>query len=162
MLIVIIIGIFVLYIFFEIGFLCGKRHQILAIQQLYEASIPEIRKNKERLQLANDWLNLFIDGKSIVDFFVSNNISNIAIYGYSINARVLEKIINASPINLQYIIDSCPENVKSKLPVYGINDELPEIDMIIITSVATKKLVLEKAMRNKNNLVYLREIFSVL
>lgn len=144
------------------GYIWGVRKHTLKIQTYYETHVSEERKNIERLQLAYSWLNMYIEGKSIADFFNVNNITSVAIYGYGINGKVLEKILCDAGVKLRCIIDQNPDTVISSIPVYLPDASLPDIELLVITSVDTQKSEIKKKINSECKVVYLREIMALI
>lgn len=143
------------------GYIWGVRKHTLKIQTYYEAHVNEERKNIERLQLAYSWLNIYIEGKAIADFFIVNNFKSVAIYGYGINGKVLEKTLCDAGIKPVCIIDQNPDNIISNIPAYSLEANLPDIELLVITSVATQKCEIEMKINSKCKVVYLREIMAL-
>lgn len=163
MLIVKILVYFILIsVAFAGGYIWGVRKHTLKIQTYYETHVSEERKNIERLQLAYSWLNMYIEGKSIADFFNVNNITSVAIYGYGINGKVLEKILCDAGVKIECIIDKNPNNVISNIPVYSLDTNLPSIELLVITSVSTQKSEIEMKINSECKVVYLREIMALI
>ena len=144
-----------------IGYICGVRKHTLKIQKYYETHIIEERNNNERMQLAYSWLNMYIRNKFIADFFFANNITSVAIYGYGINGKVLEKVLSEAGIKPVCIIDKEPNNVLSNIPVYSPEDSLPPIDVLVVTSVNTPEAEIEKKIKGVCKVMHLRAIMMV-
>lgn len=70
--------------------------------------------------------------------------SRIAIYGYAKIGRILERFLGENQIKPSYIIDQKKYEVYDDYPIYSIEDELPPIDIIIVTLLNKhEQLVLE-------------------
>lgn len=95
----------------------------------------KINKFKSYYNILNKWINAKNEGKRIDHYFIQNHYSNIAIYGMGELGSLLYNDLKASGIIVQYAIDSNPSSTNSELNIYGVDDELPKVDAIIVTPV---------------------------
>ena len=56
-----------------------------------------------------------------------------AIYGYGNVGKRIHYSLNAERFPISYIVDCNKKEIKSSVNVYGMNDELPDVDVILIT-----------------------------
>lgn len=106
--------------------------------QIVQHNFEEVntRANKFELYL-NDldlWMALREQKISIVDSLKKKGVSKIAIYGYGIMGRHLLEECKQSDIECSYIIDRQRDKIHTLIPVYSPNDELPTVDMIIVSA----------------------------
>lgn len=84
--------------------------------------------------MLNLWMKIKQEGRSLDDFFVDNNYSDIAIYGMGeMGQRLAEELLNGS-VNIRYAID---KNMKE--PYKGINvmdndGEFEPVDAVVVTA----------------------------
>lgn len=84
--------------------------------------------------LLNQWLSNKRTGKEVNEYLSQNGYNNIAVYGMGeLGNQLLNDLENTS-INVSYGIDK--ENVftVSGLQIYSINDDLPDVDVIVVTA----------------------------
>lgn len=87
------------------------------------------------MQMFNQWLIDKQEGKSLVSFFEDNGYKAIAIYGMSyLGERLLDELKD-SGIEVKYAIDKNADNICAGIEVKNLEDDLPEVDMIVVTAV---------------------------
>ena len=89
---------------------------------------------KHYYTILDKWLSLKEQNIKIQDYLYSQNCYSVAIYGYSILAKHLIQELKNSLINIEYIIDRNKKNISSDISVYHPEENLPEVDIIIITA----------------------------
>ncbi len=85
--------------------------------------------------LFNQWLILKQEGKSILSYFYCHNIKTIAIYGMSYVGRSLYRELENSDVIVKYAIDKKASQMNSEINIISPDEELPEVDIIIVTSI---------------------------
>ncbi len=130
-LIIIICGILV-------GFMIGRG---TGRSNSYNKNIIEIEKKtddnrrfRNNFQIAYKWLFLEKNGQRLSNFFIKKPDQRIAVYGYGQIGKLLEKELDNCNINIEYFIDRNADNIVCNCPIYKLSDELPEIDVIIVTT----------------------------
>ena len=93
-----------------------------------------INKNFYMFLQANEWLRLRQEGKTLIPFFEKNNYRNIAIYGLGDLGKRLVDELSLSDIKVIYCVDRKNDIIYKGLPVYSMNEKLPDVDAIIVTS----------------------------
>lgn len=61
--------------------------------------------------------------------------TSIAVYGMAELGRYLISELRTSAINIRYGIDRRAEILKAEVPILTIEDELPEVDVVVVTAV---------------------------
>ena len=114
-------------------------------KNIYKINYQErsaIAKNKEErlnkfikyFALLDRWLWLKLQNKNISIYFEEQGYYNIAIYGMGeIGNRLFEELSRFSRIKVKYGVD---KNVKQfqAVPILGLEDELPNVDVIVVTN----------------------------
>lgn len=107
----------------------------------YKKKNEEVKKEKDQwlkmasyYMLFNKWMKLKEEGRNTEDYFIKNNIHNIAIYGYKELGERLYSELKNTPIEVKYIIDKNIDKVRAEIDVYSPDEELPEVDAIIVTA----------------------------
>lgn len=80
----------------------------------------------------NAWLVLKEQNKSIASYFKKNRYRSIAVYGLGMLGKHLIEELKGSGICIKYGIDKEITNLLD-FPVYSIQDQLSEVDVIVIT-----------------------------
>lgn len=80
------------------------------------------------------WMELYLQGKSVCTYLEQGKFSNIAIYGLGILGKPLVHEMYNHDMRVAYGIDQDEYKGKGfEFPVYQLQDELPETDIIIVT-----------------------------
>lgn len=119
-------------------------------QRIVDGTIPSgintaryaaINAREERLNkfikyfaLLDRWLWLKMQNKTISSYFEKYNYQTVGIYGIGeIGNRFYEELSRFTSIKVEYAIDKTKES-HPILPVYGVDDELPKVDVIIVST----------------------------
>lgn len=110
--------------------------------------IVSLKKNKERYYyytgVYSRWLGLKLDNIDISEKLIKRGFRNVAIYGMAMIGRLLVKELEKSEINIAYGIDQFEKSLHLSIPIYSMNDFLPEVDLIIVTlGTDTKNIIAE-------------------
>lgn len=104
-----------------------------------------VEKFKTYFDVTNEWIRLKNAGRSLAEYFESNGWNRIAIYGVGeLGTRLLEEL-RGSRIEVVYAIDQ-KNNKYSEIDVFEISDELPEVDVVVVTPIFAYEEVEEKLM----------------
>lgn len=134
---------FILYsmLLFLTGLLCTakkagsvileKQHNVEKFQKLF--SVLEI------------WVEKKQQGKNIEDFLKRNEYYSVAVYGLGNVGKLLEEELK-DYAELRYGIDR--RTVSTEFPVYRPEDDLPEVDVVIVTP-AYEFEEIEEALKKK-------------
>lgn len=99
--------------------------------------------------LDKQWIELENLGGNINSFFKERNIKTIAVYGIgSLTNRLIDELQEFN-INILYLISSSQINIYKGISVYDIDEELPEVDIIVITEI-DNYLKVERELCEKN------------
>lgn len=102
---------------------------------ILQEKIKKVDKFKGYYTLLNQWLALKQEGKSIDKYFKDKGINKVAIYGMGeIGARLYYEL-KESEIELCYAIDNNSLSAYSELEIYNSEDDLPDVDVIIVTAI---------------------------
>lgn len=111
---------------------------------LVTKTVMERKVNKEHqmsekhltiVKVFNRWMRNKQEKKEIVKYLEQRGYQSIAIYGMSFLGERLLDEMKGSGIIVKYAIDRNAENIRSKVKVNNLADELPEVDAIIVTAV---------------------------
>lgn len=85
--------------------------------------------------LLNKWIKTKQEGKHIRTYFEKNGYKSVAIYGLSyVGERLLEEL-NECDVEIKYAVDRNAQSIYSDIKIYTVEDELPEVDVMIVTAV---------------------------
>ncbi len=86
----------------------------------------------------NQWLMIKNRGINIEQFFIDNHYARVGIYGFAfLGQRLAEELSGSSYVETVYFIDKNESYVKGEKNVYAPTDDLPEVDVIVVTPVSS-------------------------
>jgi len=97
--------------------------------------LQKVDKFKQYYNLLNQWLSLKQQNKKMSDYLLKREINSIAIYGLGNIGELLHQELKETNVEVAYAIDNCSDDMYSELKVYNLQDNLPEVDLIIVTAV---------------------------
>ncbi len=100
---------------------------------------------KRRVSLLEKWISRENIEQFWKQFIEINQIHRIGIYGYGKYGRILLKQIEKCNIDFLCVIDNRHENIKCKYDICS-PDNVPELDVVIISTVGISSLDLKKRM----------------
>jgi len=103
------------------------------MEEKIELKIREARRFKRHADIFKKWLLLEKKNHNICDIFLTNKEKKFAIYGYGQMGMLLMQDMLSQGIHLQYIIDKNADKIKCDLPIYKLEDAIPQIDILIVT-----------------------------
>lgn len=105
-------------------------------------------KFKSYYKILNQWLQLKKDAISLDKWFEDNSYTSIAIYGFGELGKRLYEELTTSNVKVAYVVDQSVEISDYEVEIYSVEDELPEVDVIVVSSVfdyeAIKTVLCEK------------------
>ncbi len=97
-----------------------------------------IRRNANMVKALDKWLCIKETGKTLVSFFKKNKFQDVAIYGIGILGRhLITELEHDENINIVYGIDRRKNEslLMYSFPIYGVNQKLPQVDLIVVTVI---------------------------
>lgn len=91
-------------------------------------------KFEQYMKLLDCWMEMREKGITVVEYLQDKNINKVAIYGFGNFGRHLLWELKQSDISVEYIIDQQGEKINAPLPVFLPTDNLPDSDVIIVTT----------------------------
>lgn len=116
------------------GCLGDRRTKKKARQMLSKKNELQIASNY-RADLLYKWLVAEKKDINFLSMFNNTEAENVGIYGYGIVGKQLANDMKEAQIKITCIIDRNAHNLKCDYPIYTLDDDLPELDMVIVTSV---------------------------
>lgn len=118
-------------------------------------------KFRAYFRLLNVWLMLKNRGILVADWFLNLKIQAVMIYGGGQIADRLIEELEGTSVKVMGIIDQKPEQIKTHLQTYRLNDNLPEADAIIVTPYYTyKKIYMQLSKKVSCKIIPINEIIG--
>ena len=96
------------------------------------------------------WMLLKEHDISTSEYFKKNGIKRIAVYGLGMLGTHFVTDLKESEIVIEYGIDGKGDAIKETFPVFTVNDDLPEVQLVVITAtydyVNIKRVLTEKGI----------------
>lgn len=116
----------IFFVFIGIVYIAIKINSIIIEKQ------KNLEKNQKMFSIINIWIQKKQQGKSIVNFLKKNNYCSVAVYGLGNIGKLLEEELKGE-IEIRYGVDR--RKILAEFPVYKPEDDLPEADVMIVTTV---------------------------
>lgn len=155
----IIVSVFLIVTMCSVGFVLGYKR----CSKFAAGKIRELSSKAENARMRAAYLNSFLEIKddhlNIAEFFILNEIHTIAIYGYGIVGKRLEKELRNKGMQVAFAIDRNSAKKDLPIPVYRLDDELPEYDVLVVTAGNVDDI--RKCVGgNRNTVIELRDVFD--
>ncbi len=117
----------------------GNTAAYLSMQRQFKKKLGEskalVQKNDQIIRAFERWMKLKQKGKSIAAFLQQSGYSHVAIYGFGKLGACLYEELRDSKVKVDYIIDKNPDVISVEKDKYSVGVELPDTEMIIVTSI---------------------------
>lgn len=110
-------------------------HQIRLKEQQYQESYQYFDKTYKNNGVLRDWFLLHIQGKKVSEYFNHSHYQHIAVYGMAELGQFLVAELRNFGLDVKYGIDRRAGTVAAEIPVLTLEDELPLVDVVIVTAV---------------------------
>lgn len=118
-----------------VGFLLGDYYACGRWKCDIARADREMLRYKNYYEIMSTWMDLKQRRVSLNRYFIERNIKTIAIYGMQEIGNYLYQELTDLGLDVRYAIDQNAGRVYSELDVYCLEDELPKVDLIIVTPV---------------------------
>lgn len=116
-------------------------------------------KSKREYMLMHKWMRHMELHKFLADFFKVRNWHRIAIYGMGFKGEHLRQALAGSCVEVVYGVDRRSGAINVELPIYTLEDDLPEVDAVVISVITEYNQIYGKiSERFKCPIVSLEEI----
>lgn len=113
-----------------------------AIHQGLENRLKELDKLKGAMDIYDAWLAVSQGSRSIASYLKSRDYHRIAIYGLGkMGVRLYQEI--KEKVDVVCFIDRNADYLKADIPVYTLENMIPQTDLVIITLVDRENRILE-------------------
>lgn len=125
---------------------------VVVIREMWKY-IQKLATKSSRMERYHNMLNKWLEIKNekilIGDYLQENEFYNIAIYGMGIyGINLLYELQENESVRVLYGIDRAVDNVDGGIRVYKPEEELPEVDLVIVTAIMSydsiKQLLVNK------------------
>ncbi len=124
---------------FFIGCIVGA---ICIYMLLKKELVPKIKEKNVILEkftafywLLVEWLSVRQRNGDLITYFENKGYSTVAIYGMKELGERLNSELSDSSIKVKYVIDQNADYVWTELDAYKPDDELPDVDVIVVTVI---------------------------
>lgn len=82
-----------------------------------------------------EWLKFRQNKQTLLDFFETHNLKNVALYGAgNLGICLLEELKNGG-VKVNYFIDKIKNGKIKGIPIYAVDKSIPKVDAIIVTVI---------------------------
>ncbi len=102
-------------------------------------------------------MSRWVEKKEAISKFIKGCMQgrkSIAIFGYSKMGVRFHREVEDNGASISYIIDRLGDRLYAHLPVYTIDDDLPEVDVIVVTAMGVFDSVLKMLKKRSNAKIY--------
>lgn len=143
-----------------LAFTPHKSEELLGkLKKYYEENVDETINRKSRNTNSNNksallleqvlkWLEIKQNGYTLEEYFIHNNIYNIAIYGMGALGCRLYDELEKSRINIDYLIDRQPNGMEKVFEFSDLNEKKLKVDAIVVTVLLEEKQIIGEIRRN--------------
>lgn len=118
-----------------VGGIAGLLWEHNRTKRIIEEKIRKLDKSQNYYGLLLSWLKLHAGKIPLDDYFEWHGADKIAVYGNGQIGQCFIKEMECAQTQISYIIDRNAENMVSKLPIFTMEDELPQVDAIVVTVI---------------------------
>ena len=115
-----------------------------AAQKTVRATKQMSDKHLALFLMMNRWVEMKQDGKNLADYFREKGYKSIAIYGMSYAGERLLHELKDSDIKVKCGIDQKADEIYTDVDVLTMDDELPRVDAVVVTSIYFFEEISEK------------------
>lgn len=139
-------------LFLLIGLTCGIVFMIYRCGYILENSKKRADKFLSYFKLMDQWLSCKEQDYQFTKYFDENNIKSVAIYGMGKIGNHLKYELEKGGITLSYVIDEGKKLNYGEEEYYSLKDNLPMVDVVIVTPVNEYKEIKKKILDNNRML----------
>lgn len=117
--------------------LTAEQEQILenTLNEISTSRMKQLDKFRKTSYLYNQWLSLWEEGQSVVEYLHEHNYKKVAVYGMTPMGMHLYKEMTARNIDVSCFIDRNAKNLECEIPIYTLENNLPKVDIVIVALV---------------------------
>jgi hypothetical protein len=142
-------------IIFLSGFIAGLKYSKTEIIKWRNLSA----KYMDMFKIGIKWIK---DNEKVEEFLKSNNYKSVGIYGMSYLGDCLQHILRKNSINILFGIDRNSKGLYNPyIPIYNVEDDLPYVDIIIVTAMVDLEEIrtsLNRKINRETKIILLEDI----
>ncbi|MDD6627669.1 MAG: glycosyltransferase family A protein [Lachnospiraceae bacterium] len=124
--------------------------------------LRELDKYRKMSFLYNQWLMLWENEQTVADYLKQFSFFKVSIYGITPMAMRLYRELSSNAIEVDYFIDRNAAYLENERPIYTLDDELPEVDLVIISLVERENEIRKNIQEKlKAKVVTIRELIDM-
>lgn len=131
-----------------LGFAVGSVMEWIHEEKRMDAWESNYRKSEAYNRMYIQWLSLKQEGKNLAEYLEFNGYKSVAVYGMSAPGERLIEELEDTDIEIRYVVDRNAEHIVTRLPKYKPDDNLPEVDVMVVTAIIAFQDIQED-MENK-------------
>lgn len=141
------------------GLFVGRKSKMASEGLEYRELRDRLAKFEDYFAVTNKWLKNRNQGISVAEYFRKNEFSRIAIYGMGEIGKRLYEELHLEGIEIEFVLDRRAQRLDSNLKICNIEDEIPPVDVIVITPTFDYDAI-EQTLREKTNcrIVSIRDV----
>ena len=116
----------------------------------YEVLLKMSEKHLALYLMMNQWVKVKQENKSIAKYLEAKGYREVAIYGMNYVGETLLNELTGTNVIVKYGIDKEAERMYKDIDVLLPDDELPEVDLIIVTPITFWEEIKEKLSAKSN------------
>ena len=145
-----------------IGYLLGRNHTYHKV----EKALKEQEKRRVGInnlyEICSRWMLLQERNIKLADFLNKNDVKTVAVYGMGRIGKTIMENLRADNFKALYGIDFHSERVSCDYPVYNLKNDLPEVDMILVTVTAYEDVKKDLSGKTSAKILNIRDVFDVM
>ncbi|MCM1154132.1 MAG: hypothetical protein NC489_15090 [Ruminococcus flavefaciens] len=135
-----------------IGIVSGIVFMIYRCGYILENSQKRTDKFISYFNLLDRWMTCKEQEHPFTRFFDENDIKSVAIYGLGKIGRHLKYELEKAGITISYVIDEEAYVIDRKEEYYNLRDNLPIVDIVVVTPIYEYEEIRKKILNNNNKL----------
>ncbi|MCI9623122.1 MAG: hypothetical protein HFI23_07280 [Lachnospiraceae bacterium] len=155
MLVVFCLGILMVSVCLAVGFALGLKYSNQEVVKMHTLSL----KHRGLFEIAVKWIK---EPQKIENYLIQKEFKKVSIYGMSYLGDCLTNTLRKDGIEVVCGIDRNADKLYNPyIPIYNLEDELPQADVIIVTTLMYYEQIkseLEMKMNREINIISLEEI----
>ena len=128
----------------------NNEKQIAVLKNENLSLLIQVNKYRDYWRILDKWLVMLEKNESPISLLKKNRYESIGVYGYGMLGRHLVYQLNKENFQIKCIIESQEGTDTGTIPLYTPNDELPLLDIIIVTVLYDYKEIYDKLSKKTN------------
>lgn len=135
-----------------IGFGAGVIFMIYRCGYILEREKKKADKYYTYFDFLDRWIIKIEQNYDYAEYFHKHNIETAAIYGMGKIGKHLKHELENAGIKIAYVIDEGESIIYSNTARYNLRDDLPTVDLVIVTPIEEFEQIKHQILKNNRNL----------